>query len=306
MNIGGHGLRDHLRLLRPLFALIAVVWILHLVWGNEEPARSVWFFSVTIATAVSVLAAVLLIHVRRFGGYPNVALATFLLVLWEQLLIVAAIAFSLLSGKSNIYSAEEYRHAMSPLHAIAGHLTFIVGVETVLATAMGCLLLWLLQGDRMKIGGHGVRDHVRLLMPLFALIAAVWILRLILYSAGAPPTVVWFFSVSIASAISVLAAVVLIYVRRFGGYPNIAFATFLLALWQQILVVAAIALSILSGKTNVYTAPEYSRAMSPSHHIAGHLTFGLGVGTLLGTAMGCLLLWLLRRLVPFQLSEPKH
>jgi len=33
-------------------------------------------------------------------------------------------------------------------------------------------------------------------------------------------------------------------------------------------------------------------------HIHGHLTFGVGVGTLLGAAEGCLLLWLLRRLVP--------
>ena len=32
--------------------------------------------------------------------------------------------------------------------------------------------------------------------------------------------------------------------------------------------------------------------------VAWGLTFGVGVGTLVGAAEGCLLLWLLRRLVP--------
>ena len=34
------------------------------------------------------------------------------------------------------------------------------------------------------------------------------------------------------------------------------------------------------------------------HHIYGHLTFVTGLGTLFGAGMGCLLLWLLRMMLP--------
>ncbi len=36
----------------------------------------------------------------------------------------------------------------------------------------------------MKISGYGLRDYIRLLGPLFGLIAAVWALRLVLDPTG--------------------------------------------------------------------------------------------------------------------------
>ena len=151
----------------------------------------------------------------------------------------------------------------------------------------------------MKIGGYELHDHIRLLVPSFGLIAAVWMLRLAMDLAGAPPTLVRACSVTVAGAVSILIAVLLIHVRRFGSYANVVFASLLLVLWEQLLIVSAIASSIMAHKTNIFTAPEYSgRAMSPLQHIIAHLTFGIVFGTLFGTAMGCLLLWMLRRLVP--------
>ena len=151
----------------------------------------------------------------------------------------------------------------------------------------------------MKIFGHGLSDYIRLLAPLFGLIAAVWALRLVLDAAGAPPGVVRVFSVTIAGTISLLLAVVLIHTRRFGGYPHVVVAVALLVFWEQLLIVGAIAFSMLTGTQNVFAAPEYTpHAQSQVQHIVGHLSFGLGFGTLFGTAMGCLLLWMLKRFVP--------
>ena len=149
----------------------------------------------------------------------------------------------------------------------------------------------------MKIGGHGLREHIRFLMPLFGLIAAVWLLRIVLDKAGAPPTVVRIMSVTVACAVSILLAVLLIHIKAFGSYANVVAATFLLELWSQSLISGAIAFSVVTGITNVFVAPEYSHSLSPLAHIIGHMTFGLGLGTLFGSAMGCLLLWMLRLLV---------
>jgi hypothetical protein len=155
----------------------------------------------------------------------------------------------------------------------------------------------------MKISGYGVRDHIRLLAPLFGLIAAVWALRLVLDAAGAPSHLVRAFSVTVAGAIAVLLAAVLIHTRHFGGYPSVALASLLLVAWEQFLIVVAIAFSALTHTQNVYAAPEYSPPAGPWAHILGHLTFGLATGMLFGTVMGSILLWTLRRLVPVASSR---
>ncbi len=155
----------------------------------------------------------------------------------------------------------------------------------------------------MKIGGHGLRDHIHLLMPLFGLIAAVWALRLILDKAGTPHMVVKMVSVTVAGAASILLAALLIHFKAFGSYASVVAATFLLECWQQLLICGSIAFSAITGTSNIYTAPEYSPPGGPAAHIAGHLTAGVGVGTLLGGAMGCLLLWMLRRIVPVATSK---
>lgn len=150
----------------------------------------------------------------------------------------------------------------------------------------------------MKICGHGLREHLRLLAPLFGLLAAVWVLRMVLYAVGAPHLLVHWCSMTITGPATIMLAVFVIYVRRFGSYPNVVMAAFLLVCCQQLLIVAAIAFAMLTGTHNVFTAPEYSGRFSQVAHMIGHLTFGLGLGTLFGSGMGCLVFWLLRKLVP--------
>ncbi|HLY59667.1 MAG TPA: hypothetical protein VKV95_02770 [Terriglobia bacterium] len=149
----------------------------------------------------------------------------------------------------------------------------------------------------MNINGHGLRDHIRFAGPLFGVIAAVWALRLILAAAGAPRPLVMMASVTVAHAFCILLVAVLIHVRRFGSYSNVVVFAFLFTAWSNLLVSAAIALSALTGNENIYSSPEFSaHLLSPTKHIIGHLTFGIGFGTIIGSAMGCLLLLLLRRL----------
>ena len=151
----------------------------------------------------------------------------------------------------------------------------------------------------MKIFGHGLREHMQLLAPLFALIAAVWALRLVAGAAGVPPGLVRVISVTVASAVAVVLAAVLIHVRQFGSYPSVVMAVFLLVLWEQILIVCAIAFAILTRTQNIFLAPEFSSPrFTARQHMIGHLTFALGFDTLIGTVMGCFLFWMVRRLVP--------
>jgi hypothetical protein len=157
----------------------------------------------------------------------------------------------------------------------------------------------------MNFCGHGLRDHVRLLTPLFGLITLIWLLRLLLDVAGVSHGVVRIFSLTAATSLSILVAVWLIHTRGFGSYPNVVVASLLLVVFEQLLIVLAIAFAVLSKTENVFTKPQYSMPDDPNHvkHILGQLTFGIGAGMLLGTATGCLMLWLLRMMVPARARE---
>jgi hypothetical protein len=152
----------------------------------------------------------------------------------------------------------------------------------------------------MKICGHGLRDHIRLLAPLFGLIAVVWALRWALDAAGYSHGLVRILTVTGATSLAILIAVWLIHKRGFGSYPNVVVASLLLVVFEQVLIVIAIVISIIGKSENVFTEPEFSMPNDPYHvkHILGHLTFGIGAGILFGAATGCLMLWLLRKLVP--------
>lgn len=152
----------------------------------------------------------------------------------------------------------------------------------------------------MRVSGRTLRDHLQLLTPLFGVIGAVWAMRFFLGEIGAPLWLVEVFSVGVFVPICVILAALLIHLKRFGGYPNVVFASFLLVLWGQILIVAAILLTMLFGVENIYTAPQFSIPGDAGHmrHLVGHLTMGVGLETLIGSLMGCVILFMLRRTKP--------
>jgi hypothetical protein len=150
----------------------------------------------------------------------------------------------------------------------------------------------------MKIGNRGLSEHIRLLTPLLVFIAAVWAGRMLLHFAGAPAMEIHFCSVTGAGAISVLLAVLLIYFKRFGGYVNVVACAILLEAWAQLLISLALVFTLLTRIPTIYNAPRYSGHMTVAQNLFSHVTFSLGFGSLFGAGMGCLLLWLLRVLVP--------
>jgi hypothetical protein len=151
----------------------------------------------------------------------------------------------------------------------------------------------------MRIGDHSLGEHIRLLVPLFVFIAGVWLLRLLLHEMGVLHELLHVVSVTVATSLALLFAVVLIHLRGFG-YPSVVVSTVLLVAWAQLLIVVAIIFSVLTRTENVFTLPEFSRSYDPRHikHILGQLTVVFGVGALLGSAFGCLILWVLRMVLP--------
>ena len=142
------------------------------------------------------------------------------------------------------------------------------------------------------------KQLVRLLGPLFGIILAVWFLRLVLAAAGAPGWLIAPFSITGIIPVSTLLAVLLIHVKRAGGYAQVVLASVLLAAVGQLLVSLAIAFTMATGIENVYSTPEFT----PSHltrllHLCSHL-LGIILFGLLGSIIGCFFLCLVRILMP--------
>lgn len=149
-------------------------------------------------------------------------------------------------------------------------------------------------------------DHLKLLSPFMALIAAVWVLRLTVGLMPAPAWLIRIFSVSLAVALAVMLAVVVIHLRNFGGYSSVVLSTFILVAWGQLLIIGAVVGSTIVGVDTIYTAPEFSIGNDPLHlrHVVGHLTFGIGFGTLVGSATGSFMLFFLRLMSPLREPTP--
>ena len=149
MKIHGHGIREHIQLLTPLLVFVLIVWFLRLLLSAVN--TPLWFsklFSVSAASVIALLIAIFWIHIRAFGSYPNVVMASFLVNAWTHLLIIVAIIFAVMTGAENIFTRPEFSIKGDDafhLRHILGHLTFGIGANTLLGAGMGCLLLWLLR-----------------------------------------------------------------------------------------------------------------------------------------------------------------
>lgn len=149
----------------------------------------------------------------------------------------------------------------------------------------------------MKVNGRTLSEHLHLLKPFLALIAAAWVLRVTLVFAGAPDWLVRSFSLVFLSPIVIALMVVVVHVRRFGGYSNVIFATFLLTLFVHLLITSGILLTETMGIEKMMR-PSFRHPPPTVAHVIGHLTFGFGLGTLLGAALASVVLFVLRTLVP--------
>ncbi len=137
-----------LRTLAPLMMIVAAVWALRLILHEvAAPAMLVRFLSVSGVVPVAILLASMLIHLRELGGYTAVAVASFALAAVGELLIVAAIVFSLATGWINVFSEPEFSFPGGDpfqLIHITSHLIRIPLVG-LLGMGMGSLILWLMR-----------------------------------------------------------------------------------------------------------------------------------------------------------------
>jgi hypothetical protein len=100
--------------------------------------------------------------------------------------------------------------------------------------------------------------------------------------------------------IGILYFSVRIHTGGFGSYQQLLPIYVLQSLTAQVIIVPAIVLSIFTGSDNIYSVPEFSFGTDGKtwSHVGAHLLVGTTAGSLVGWLVGCLILFVTRRIAP--------
>jgi hypothetical protein len=137
----------------------------------------------------------------------------------------------------------------------------------------------------MKLFGKTLGDYLRFGRGILILTAVVGLLRLGLSLAGAPTDVAFWFSVSALMLVSMVYFPIVVRVTGFGGYRHVLVLLALQIFVAEFIVSVGIAITAVTGVTNIFSIPEFSGTLE-SHwiHALTHLV--------LGPTLFALILWI--------------
>ncbi|HEY6293321.1 MAG TPA: hypothetical protein VI455_17355 [Terriglobia bacterium] len=144
----------------------------------------------------------------------------------------------------------------------------------------------------MKIFGKSLSDYLSFEKGFLILILAVGLGRLVLSLLGVPNSTVKFLSLTVVFLLGMLYYSVRVYTTGFGGYMQLLPVIALQVILGNCIIIAGIMLAIVSGKDNIFSAPEFSGGADGKTwgHVGGHF---------LAMIVAPLVLWLVGSLIMF-------
>src|SRR5512143_3590491 len=118
--------------------------------------------------------------------------------------------------------------------------------------------------------------------------------------AGVANTTARWVSVTVVLLVGMVYYGVAVYRRGFGSYKQLYPLMLLQSVIGEGLVALAIVLAILTGRDNIYTAPEYSGGGDGKtwFHVVAHLVIGAVVLPLLSWGIGSLVMLVTKKVAP--------
>jgi len=147
--------------------------------------------------------------------------------------------------------------------------------------------------------GKKLKEYVRFERWILILIVAAFVIRLALSLSGTPNTSTRWVSINIVLLVGLIYCAVAVHTTGFGSYKQLFGLLLLQLLLAHLLIASAIALGIVTGTDNIYTAPEYFGYRDGKNwgHVVAHLV-GWFVLALIYWLIGSIFLFLTKRLKP--------
>jgi len=152
----------------------------------------------------------------------------------------------------------------------------------------------------MIIFGKRLSEYVAFCKLFLVLILVVGIVRLALSVGSGSNSIAKWLSITAVIWIGVLYYAIRVHTSGFGSYKQLLPICVLQSLAAQAIIVPGIILAILTGKDNVFSVPEsfFERTDGKSWlHVGLHLTVGTIIAPLLGWLVGCVIMFVTKKLV---------
>ena len=148
--------------------------------------------------------------------------------------------------------------------------------------------------------GKSVGQYLSFERWFLVAIVVVFVARLALSLAGTPNATVKWFSVTVVLLLGTLYYGVAVHTRGFGSYKQLYPLSLFQSLLGEGLVALGVALGIVTGQDNIYTAPEYSGGIDGKNwlHVFAHLVIAAVVLPLVSWAISSLVLLVTRKVAP--------
>jgi hypothetical protein len=124
--------------------------------------------------------------------------------------------------------------------------------------------------------GKKFSEYVRFERWILILIAAVFVIRMGVSAAGTPINVARWVSINLVLLAGLIYCSVGVHTKGFGSYKQLFGLLLLQNVFAHTLIALGIALAVVTGSDNIYTAPEFFNGSSGSNfiHVAMHLIAG--------------------------------
>ena len=148
--------------------------------------------------------------------------------------------------------------------------------------------------------GKSLSEYMRFQKAILILIGVIWAVRLGLSLAGNDGAARWV-SVTAVLALGAVYYGVAVYNRGFGSYKQLLPLCLIQGIVSQVLVALGIALAILTGQSNIFTAPEFSPPWGGISwgHVADHVFVAGAIAfPLIGWLLGSIAMFIVRKVSP--------
>lgn len=148
--------------------------------------------------------------------------------------------------------------------------------------------------------GKPLSAYVSFAKPILLFIAVVGIARLALSLAGVQTSAVKWLSVSAAMFIGLVYFSIRVYTTGFGSYKQLLPLLVIQSFVAQVIIITGIVIAIQTGKDNIFSLPEYAGGQDGKTwlHAGAHLLLGLTIGPLLAWLVGCVIMWVTKKVSP--------
>ena len=147
--------------------------------------------------------------------------------------------------------------------------------------------------------GKPLSEYIAFAKVFLLLIIIVGLARLALSLAGVEIATIKWLSITVVSLVGAIYYSIRVHTSGFGSYKQLLALIFIQSVVAQAIIIAGIVIAIVTGRNNIFSAPEYSGGGDGKTwlHAGAHLVGGILVGSLVTWLVGSLILFVTKKVV---------